>query len=78
MLFALSRGDYLILLSIGGAPEDPKNLWSQPRNGECNAKKKDELGFKLYKLVCDGRVPLAEALHEMAKDWIVAYKKYVR
>lgn len=69
--------DHLIALSIGGAPEDPKNLWPQPRNSEWNAEKKDELEFKLYKLVCNGRVPLVEAQREMAKDWIGAYKKYV-
>ena len=69
--------DHLIALSIGGAPEDPKNLWPQPRNSEWNAEKKDELEFKLYKLVCNGRVSLEEAQREMAKDWIGAYKKYV-
>jgi len=70
--------DHLIPLNIGGAPEDSKNLWPQPRNSEWNAEKKDVLEFKLYKLVCDGRVPLEQARHEMATDWIGAYKKYVR
>jgi hypothetical protein len=42
------------------------------------SEKKDELEFKLYKLVCDGRVPLSEAQREMGKDWIGAYRKYVR
>ena len=70
--------DDLIPLNIGGAPGDPRNLWPQPRNSEWNAERKDELEFKLYKLVCYGKVPLAEAQQEMAKDWIVAYRKYVR
>ena len=70
--------DHLIPLNIGGAPDNPRNLWPQPRNSEWNAERKDELEFKLYKLVCDGRVPLAEAQQEMAKDWINAYKRYVR
>jgi len=70
--------DDLIPLNIGGAPGDPRNLWPQPRNSEWNAERKDELEFKLYKLVCYGKVPLAEAQQEMAKDWINAYKRYVR
>src|SRR5665647_2444381 len=70
--------DHLIPLNIGGAPNDPRNLWPQPRNSQWNAERKDELEFTLYKLVCDGRVPLAEAQQEMAKDWISAYKRYVR
>lgn len=69
--------DHLIPLSIGGAPEDTKNLWPQPRNSQWNAEKKDELEFKLYKLVCDGKVPLDEARKEIAQDWINTYKKYV-
>ena len=69
--------DHLIALSIGGAPDDPRNLWPQPRISQWNAGKKDELEFKLYKMVCNGRVPLAEAQREMAKDWIGAYKRYV-
>lgn len=69
--------DHLIPLNIGGNPDDPRNLWPQRRNSEWNAERKDELEFKLYKLVCNGRVPLAEAQQAYAKDWIMAYKKYV-
>jgi hypothetical protein len=69
--------DRLIPLNIGGAPEDSKNLWPQPRNSQWNAERKDELEFKLYKLVCSGRIPLVEAQRDMAKDWIEAYRKYV-
>lgn len=69
--------DHLIALSIGGAPYDPRNLWPQPRNSEWNAKKKDELEFALYKLVCAGKVSLQQAQQDMASRWIDAYKKYV-
>ena len=44
--------DHLVALSIGGAPHDPRNLWPEPRKSEWNAKKKDQLEFVLYKLVC--------------------------
>ncbi len=70
--------DHLIPLNIGGNPDDPRNLWPQPRNSQWNADRKDELEFSLYKQVCDGRVPLDEARKAIAEDWIRAYKKYVR
>jgi hypothetical protein len=69
--------DHLIALSIGGAPDDPRNLWPEPRNSEWNAKKKDQLEFVLYKMVCRQEISLAEAQHEMATNWIEAWKHYV-
>ena len=57
--------DHLIPLSIGGSPNDPLNLWPQPRLSEWNAQKKDVLEFRIYKLVCDGVVPLDEARNAM-------------
>jgi len=70
--------DHLIPLNIGGSPNDPHNLWPEPKTSEWNAAKKDELEFKLYKLVCHDKVPLDEARNAMATDWIKAYKKYVK
>jgi hypothetical protein len=58
---------------------DPRNLWPEPRaiaNG-WNAAVKDELEATLPRLVCAGRVPLAEAQQAIAKDWIAAYHHYV-
>ena len=69
--------DHLIALSIGGAPHDPLNLWPEPRKSEWDAKKKDRLEFVLYKMVCANEISLAEAQHEMATDWIEAWKRYV-
>lgn len=69
--------DHLVALSIGGAPDDPKNLWPEPRNSEWDAGKKDQLEFVLYKMVCREEVALAEAQHAMATDWIEAWKRYV-
>lgn len=69
--------DHLIPLNIGGAPDNPDNLWPQPRNSQWNSEKKDVLEYKLYKLVCQGDVPLDVARKEMATNWIQAYKKYV-
>jgi len=69
--------DHLIALSIGGAPHDQRNLWPEPRNSEWSAKKKDQLEFVLYKMVCRQQISLAEAQHAMATNWIEAWKQYV-
>ena len=68
--------DHLIPLSIGGNPTDMANLWPQPRNVEFGADQKDQLELKLWYLVCHGQLPLATAQHDIATNWIEAYKKY--
>ena len=69
--------DHLIALSIGGAPDDPKNLWPEPRKSEWGASKKDQLEFVMYRMVCAHEMTLAEAQHAMATNWIEAWKQYV-
>jgi hypothetical protein len=69
--------DHLIALSIGGAPDDPRNLWPEPRNSEWGAEKKDQLEFTLYKMVCSQEISLTDAQHAMATNWIEAWKLYV-
>jgi hypothetical protein len=69
--------DHLVPLCLAGAPQDQANLWPQPRSGEWNADRKDNLEAKLCRLACDGKVPLAEAQREIATDWIAAYRKYM-
>jgi len=69
--------DHLIALSIGGAPNDPRNLWPEPHNSEWSAKQKDRLEFVLYKMVCAQEISLTEAQHAMATNWIEAWKRYV-
>jgi Putative zinc-finger len=68
--------DYLITPELGGS-DDRRNLWPERYSSErWNARVKDELELLLPKLVCAGTVPLATAQHDMATDWIAAYKKY--
>lgn len=69
--------DHLIALSIGGAPDDQLNLWPEPRNGEWNAGKKDQLELVLYKKLCADEVSLANAQQAMAINWIEAWKRFV-
>jgi anti-sigma factor RsiW len=68
--------DYLITPELGGAA-DIRNLWPQPYSATVwNAHVKDQLEDRLHQLVCDGQLDLATAQHDIATDWIAAYKKY--
>jgi len=68
--------DYLITPELGGA-EDIRNLWPQPyTETEWNAHVKDALENRLHEMVCSGEIDLATAQHDIASDWISAYKKY--
>jgi hypothetical protein len=68
--------DYLITPELGGAA-DIRNLWPEPYSATIwNARVKDQLEDRLHQLVCDGQLDLATAQHDIATDWIAAYKKY--
>jgi hypothetical protein len=69
--------DHLISLQLGGHPMDPKNLWPQPYNQRCGARVKDVVEKRLKRLVCDGKLSLADAQNAIAINWVAAYKKYV-
>jgi anti-sigma factor RsiW len=70
--------DYLITPQLGGAP-DARNLWPQPyASGTWNARVKDQLERLLPQLVCDRQVTLETAQHDIALDWIAAYRKYFK
>lgn len=58
--------DHLISLELGGDPTDPKNLW--PERGNPNPK--DRIENLANKVVCAGRMPLADAQQQIASDWI--------
>jgi hypothetical protein len=68
--------DYLITPDLGGA-QSIRNLWPQPYGARWNAHVKDQLEQRLHQLVCEGKVDLTTAQHDIAVDWIGAYKKYV-
>jgi hypothetical protein len=68
--------DYLITPALGGA-DDIHNLWPQAATATVwNAQVKDALEDHLRDLVCAGQLDLATAQHEIATNWIEAYKKY--
>ncbi len=68
--------DHLIPLSLGGHPSDPRNLWTQPRSGEWNAQRKNNLALRLRGLVCKREIDLPTAQESIARDWIETYKRY--
>ena len=60
-----------------GGSNAVKNLWPQSfQTQPWNAHVKDQLENTLHQLVCAGEVDLATAQHDIATDWIAAYRKY--
>jgi hypothetical protein len=68
--------DHLISLELGGS-NVIRNLWPEPYAGRWGARTKDVLENRLHELVCDGRLSLASAQRQEARDWVSAYRKYV-
>jgi len=58
--------DHLIPLELGGAPDDPKNLWPQPHSSSFT---KDGIENYLHDQVCSGNLDLKSAQHEIATNW---------
>jgi hypothetical protein len=68
--------DYLINPQLGGTGEI-RNLWPQPYGLTLwNAHAKDDLEDRLHQMVCNREIDISEAQHELATNWITAYKKY--
>ena len=66
--------DHLISLEIGGSNE-PSNLWPQNYSGTAwNAHVKDRLENWLHAGICAGTITLEKAQHDIATDWIAAYR----
>jgi hypothetical protein len=68
--------DYLITPDLGGT-NSIRNLWPQPYSARWNAQVKDKLEQRLHQLVCSGKLDLGTAQHDIAVDWIHAYRKYM-
>ena len=68
--------DHLVSLELGGS-NDVANLWPQAFNQPMGAHEKDALENKLHKLVCTGQIAVEDAQHDIATDWVAAYRKYV-
>ncbi len=60
--------DHLVPLELGGAPNDPRNLWPQPG---ASPNPKDAVEDELRQRVCDGQMTLAQAQRAMATNWVL-------
>jgi hypothetical protein len=61
-----------------GGSSDIKNLWPQPYAGTIwNAHVKGKLENRLHAMVCRGVISLQDAQHDIAIDWVAAYRKYL-
>ncbi len=71
--------DHDVPLELGGAVNDPRNLWPEPDYAHPSAyylNPKDHLEDALRRLVCDGAMSLAQAQRAIAADWVAAYERY--
>jgi hypothetical protein len=68
--------DHLVSLEIGGS-NAIANLWPEPYAGRWGARTKDVLENRLHDLVCSGSLDLRKAQRQEARNWVVAYRRYV-
>ncbi|HXB15087.1 MAG TPA: hypothetical protein VNV44_05015 [Solirubrobacteraceae bacterium] len=71
--------DHLVPLELGGAVNDPRNLWPEPdyaRREGFYLNPKDRVETKLKQLVCSGQTTLATAQRQIAADWVAALARY--
>ena len=66
--------DHLVPLELGGATNDPRNLWPEPG---ATPNPKDDLEQRLREMVCAGELSLASAQLEIASDWVALYRRLV-
>jgi hypothetical protein len=71
--------DHLVPLELGGAVNDPRNLWPEPDQAATGFYRnlKDRLENALKRMVCRGTATLAQMQHLIATDWPAAYRRYI-
>lgn len=67
--------DHFVPLELGGATNDPRNLWPEPG---ASPNPKDGVEDELNHRVCDGRVSLAGAQRAIVTNWIRLAKEESR
>jgi hypothetical protein len=65
--------DHLVSLELGGAANDPRNLWPEPG---ASPNPKDSVENALHRLVCSGEMPLARAQKVIAMGWVAYYRSH--
>jgi hypothetical protein len=59
--------DHFVPLELGGATNDPRNLWPEPG---ASPNPKDAVEDELRQEVCDGQLSLVKAQGEIATNWL--------
>ncbi len=70
--------DHLVPLELGGAVNDPRNLWPEPDYATHSGfypNPKDRLENALKRMVCRGAMKLAQAQRMIASNWAAAYNQ---
>ena len=71
--------DHDVPLELGGALNDPRNLWPEPDYSSRSGfylNPKDHLERALNRLVCHHEMSLSEAQRLIAGNWVSAYNRY--
>jgi hypothetical protein len=71
--------DHDVPLELGGAVNDPRNLWPEPdypMQSGFYLNPKDHLERALNRLVCGGEMSLSRAQGLIAANWVSAYHRY--
>lgn len=68
--------DHLVPLELGGS-NDIRNLWPQPDEPRPGWDEKDRLENELHAEVCAGKMPLADAQHCIAANWVQCWEIHV-
>jgi hypothetical protein len=71
--------DHLVPLELGGAVNDPRNLWPEPdypARAGFYLNPKDRLESILKRRVCERAMSLASAQRLIASDWVAAIQSY--
>jgi len=71
--------DHFVPLELGGAVNDPRNLWPEPNYSSPQGfylNPKDRVETALRRLVCEGRISLAAAQRAIAANWVAALRRY--
>jgi hypothetical protein len=65
--------DHLVPLGVGGAVNDPRNLWPEPG---ASPNPKDDVEDDLHQMVCDGKMSLSHAQQIAATGWVAWAKQH--
>lgn len=64
--------DHFVPLELGGATNDPRNLWPEPG---ASPNPKDAVEDEFNRAVCDKRMTLAEAQRAIVSNWVALARK---